>query len=345
MVAVDPTIRPIAFPSITASELSDRLTGPQPAEGLSAAEGVPAVVVDLAGAAVLDPDRLDGLSSLPCITVGLVEPDASPGKVSAAARLDLAIGRDDPALADVEATVAAAPTAAVSFALLLRGGERRTIAEGLVAESATYSMLQAGPDFAAWRAGRSGSGRPTGGEGEVVRVDREGPVLRVTLSRPERHNAFSVAIREGLIEALSVAVADPGITRVVLDGSGPSFCSGGDLDEFGTFPDPAQAHLIRLTRSPTRLMAELADRLEVHLHGACLGAGIELPAFARRIVARPDARIGLPEVGLGLVPGAGGTVSLPRRIGRQRTALLGLSGRPVDAATALAWGLVDEMAG
>jgi enoyl-CoA hydratase/carnithine racemase len=79
------------------------------------------------------------------------------------------------------------------------------------------------------------------------------------------------------------------------------------------------------------------------VHGACVGAGVELPAFAARVVARADARFWLPELGLGLVPGAGGTVSLPRRIGRQRTAWLALSGRPIDARTALAWGLIDEV--
>ncbi|MDQ1499241.1 MAG: hypothetical protein QOI86_2581, partial [Actinomycetota bacterium] len=167
--------------------------------------------------------------------------------------------------------------------------------------------------------------------------------LRVTLSRPERHNAVNMALRDQLVEALLVACADPTIERVVLDGAGPSFCSGGDLTEFGTLPDPATAHLVRLTRSPARLLGELAPRLEVRLHGACIGAGIEMAAFARRVVAHPDTAISLPEVGLGLIPGAGGTVSLPRRIGRHRTAELALSPTPIDAATALRWGLIDAI--
>ena len=79
------------------------------------------------------------------------------------------------------------------------------------------------------------------------------------------------------------------------------------------------------------------------VHGACVGAGIELPAFAGRVVASRDAWFALPEVAMGLVPGAGGTVSLPRRIGAQRTAWLALTGRRIDAETALAWGLVDEL--
>ena len=91
------------------------------------------------------------------------------------------------------------------------------------------------------------------------------------------------------------------------------------------------------------LMTRLADRVRAEVHGACLGAGIELPAFAGRVIATEDAFFQLPEVGLGLVPGAGGSVSLPRRIGRQKTACLGLSGSRIDAQTALAWGLVDEV--
>jgi enoyl-CoA hydratase/carnithine racemase len=90
-------------------------------------------------------------------------------------------------------------------------------------------------------------------------------------------------------------------------------------------------------------MAGVADRVVAFLHGSCFGSGIELSAFAARVVARPDTVIGLPEVSLGLIPGAGGTVSLPRRIGRHRTAWLALTGRTIDAATARAWGLVDEI--
>ncbi|WP_262401328.1 enoyl-CoA hydratase/isomerase family protein [Actinomadura sp. CNU-125] len=75
-----------------------------------------------------------------------------------------------------------------------------------------------------------------------------------------------------------------------------------------------------------------------------MGAGVELPAFAGRVVARPDAVFRLPEIAMGLIPGAGGTVSLPRRIGRHRTLYMALTGEAIGADTALAWGLVDEIA-
>jgi enoyl-CoA hydratase/carnithine racemase len=150
-------------------------------------------------------------------------------------------------------------------------------------------------------------------------------------------------MRDALSEGLALAVADDSIEEVVLAAAGPSFCSGGDLDEFGSFPDPATAHAVRSARSPARLLALCAARARAEVHGACVGAGCELPAFCRRVSAREDSFFQLPEVGMGLVPGAGGTASLPARIGRQRTAWLALTGRRIDAATALAWGLVDAI--
>jgi enoyl-CoA hydratase/carnithine racemase len=150
-------------------------------------------------------------------------------------------------------------------------------------------------------------------------------------------------MRDELTAALQLAIADDSISGIELRGNGPSFCSGGDLDEFGSRPDPATAHVTRLTRGPAKLLHRLTDRLTVTIHGATLGGGIEMAAFGRRVVADPDTSIGLPEVALGLIPGAGGTISLTNRIGRQRTACLALSGLRIDAATALEWDLVDEV--
>jgi enoyl-CoA hydratase/carnithine racemase len=245
----------------------------------------------------------------------------------------------------VMAAVQANPQAAVTLALVLRASLTLAVPAGLAAESAAYSMLQAGVEFARWRLGASPAspeGSPTR-SGAPVLMERAGDWLHVTLNRPGRHNAVDAAVQEGLVEALLVACADPSIERVLFDGAGPSFCSGGDLAEFGTLPDPATAHLVRLTRSPARLLAALGSRLEVRVHGACIGAGIEMAAFAGRVVAAPDTLISLPEVAFGLIPGAGGTVSLPRRIGRHRTAELALGGSPIDAATAQRWGLVDAV--
>jgi hypothetical protein len=239
-------------------------------------------------------------------------------------------------------TVAQAPLAGVSLALHLRASERRDVAAGLLAESALYSALQAGPEFAAWRRARPRGFRPLA-PGPTVTAQRVGDELTITLRRPEVRNALSATLRDELLDALATAQADPSLT-VTLLGEGPDFCAGGDLDEFGTAPDPATAHLVRVQRSIGAVLAELADRTTAVLHGACYGSGIELPAFAGHVVARPDTTIALPELGLGLIPGAGGTVSLPARIGRHRTALLALSRQPIGATQALEWGLVDEIA-
>ncbi len=297
----------------------------------------PLLVVDLSGGVDVDPPSIALLASMPCVIVGVGEHGSS---VTANA---MDVVTDDPAVvAAIERTVTATPRSATALALLLRSRDRRTIEEALVAESTTYSMLQAGPEFAAWLA--AAARRPAAADAEPpVLWALDGSVLRVVLNRPARHNAYSVAMRDALVEALRVALADPTLS-VVLSGAGPSFCSGGDLGEFGSFEDPASAHLVRLTRSAARVLARIGDRVEAHLHGSCLGAGVELPAFAGRVVAHPDATFGLPELTLGLVPGAGGTASLPPRIGRQRTAQLALSGERIDATTALAWGLVDEVA-
>ena len=212
--------------------------------------------------------------------------------------------------------------------------------EALAAESAVYSALQESPEFLAWRASRPR--KEIEDVGTVVRVAQDGADLHITLDRPDRRNAYDVHMRDQLIAALQLA--DDSTKRIVLRGNGPAFCSGGDLDEFGTRPDPGTAHLVRLTRSAGRHVHRLRARIEVELHGWCVGAGIELPAFATTVRAAPDTKISLPELQFGLVPGAGGTVSVPRRIGRQRTNWLAMSGMTLDAETALEWGLVDELA-
>lgn len=214
----------------------------------------------------------------------------------------------------------------------------------VVTESLAYSTLQAGPEFARWLAERGPARLPH--SADPVLAQRDGDILRITFNRPQRHNAFSTDARGALLDALTVAQLDPSVTGIVLRGNGPSFCSGGDLAEFGTFSDPASAHLARTRHSPALALDALTARLghacRAEVHGRVMGSGLEMAAFCGWVAARGDSVFGLPELSLGLIPGAGGTLSVTRRIGRWRTAYLVLSGRTIDADTALEWGLADS---
>ena len=284
----------------------------------------------------------DALARLPCPTVAVC-PGGVPAPWEALrARFDVVL-EDPGGLESLVDRVRRAPLASQALVQLLRQGEALSVPQAILAESWVYSTLQSGPEFGSWLATR-GTPPGLGPHSEpAVRAERFGARLVIELNRPRKHNAFSTEIRDGLVEALRPACAAPSVEGVLVRGRGPSFCSGGDLDEFGTLPDPATAHAVRSTRSAALLVHDLADRVRFEVHGACIGAGAELPAFSREVVAREDSFFALPEVGFGLVPGAGGTASLPRRIGRQRTAWLALTGERIDAATALTWGLIDEV--
>ncbi|HKE75110.1 MAG TPA: enoyl-CoA hydratase/isomerase family protein [Acidimicrobiales bacterium] len=295
------------------------------------------VVVDLRAGAEAGVD-LAPLTALPVVVVGI-----GPGPCP---EVDVLVDGEDGAEAVVDAATAR-PVAATALVLHLRASAALPIGAALVGESATYSALQGGAEHLSWLAARDATRAPgrshDGGARVRVAADPDEPGrLHIALARPGARNAVDAAMQLALVDAL--AAVGPDVAELVITGDGPVFSAGGDLDEFGALADPASAHLLRLARSPARALARVADRTTVVVQGACHGAGVELPAFARRVVARPDATFTLPEVAMGLIPGAGGTVSLPRRIGRQRTAWLALTGAPIDAATARDWGLVDEVA-
>jgi enoyl-CoA hydratase/carnithine racemase len=250
------------------------------------------------------------------------------------------------ALAELAARFEMWPQAATVCDDVLRAADPApsTLA-GVIAESLAYSTLQSGAEFAAWLRQRGPSTVPV--LPDPVVADRDGDTLHVRFNRPSRHNAFSNDTRGALLEALDVARHDPSVTDLILTGNGPSFCSGGDLAEFGSFTDPASAHLARVRHSPALVLDELTERMgarcRARVHGQVLGSGLEMAAFCGRVEAQPDSVLGLPELSLGLIPGAGGTVSVARRIGRWRTAYLVFSGHTIDAPTALDWGLVDAV--
>ncbi len=247
----------------------------------------------------------------------------------------------DAALAGLEARIEAQGTAAAVAAQVLRMTLALPFDQALIMESLAYSTLLASDGFKAWRKVTPRRTRENDDASRLL-VDRSGDALHIRLNRPAARNAFDARMRDELCEALELGLAHDG--RVVMTGAGPAFSAGGDLDEFGTADDVGRAHLIRTLQSPARLVNDLGERLTVVLHGACVGAGIEVGAAAARIVARPGTVCRLPEVSMGLIPGAGGTATIPRRIGRHRACWMAISGAELDLATALAWRLVDEVA-
>ena len=237
---------------------------------------------------------------------------------------------------------ARAPLAALALVQVLRITEHLAPAQGLLTESLAYATLQAGPEFSRWR--KDYATRPAlPDEGPAVCIDRHGDALSIRLNRPRARNALNIAMRDALVEAFDLLSSDASIATATVSGAGRCYSVGGDLNEFGERPDAPSAHRIRSLRNPALSLLRCARRVEFHVHSACIGSGIELAAFGRRIRAHRDAYFQLPELKLGLIPGSGGLVSLPQRIGRQRTALLALTGRRLAAREALAWGLVDEL--
>jgi hypothetical protein len=239
--------------------------------------------------------------------------------------------------------VTRAPHAAAVAVQLLRSLEGVSSDRALTLESLCYGLLQGSAEHESWLSARAHlPQQPVPGRLIVERRDAE---LHITIDRLLARNAIDRSMRDQLFEAFSLAALDPEIRCVKLRAAGAAFSVGGDLDEFGTTRDPATAHLIRSRTLPALAMRARAEIFEVHVQGACIGAGLEIAAFAGRLTATPDAWFQLPELSMGLIPGAGGCVSVPRRIGRQRAALMILSGRRISAATALGWGLIDSIEG
>lgn len=251
------------------------------------------------------------------------------------------VNHTERAAATLSDAAARAPFAATTLTRVLRVTAALPVLDALAVESLAYSTLLGGAAFRNWRLTHRAGQLPA--SGERVRISRDGEVVTITLAHPEYRNAIDAPMRDALWEALAAVLDDPTQPDVVLRGDGRCFSTGGALDEFGAASDLAEAHAIRVARSPAALLLELGDRASVQLHGACIGSGIEIPAAAAHRQARAGAFFQLPELTLGLIPGAGGTVTLPRLIGRHRTAWLALSGRKLPAATALRWGLIDAI--
>ncbi|HEY5582830.1 MAG TPA: enoyl-CoA hydratase-related protein, partial [Rhodoferax sp.] len=151
-------------------------------------------------------------------------------------------------------------------------------------------------------------------------------------------NALSNAVRRGLLDAVSEAQDDPNVDALLIIGTGKGFIAGADIREFGGRREPPALQDVCLA------IEDSAKLVVAAMHGPALGGGLEVALSAHYRLAMPDARMGLPEVHLGLLPGAGGTQRAPRLIGVKAAADLMLSGRHMRAHEALSAGLVDRLA-
>lgn len=176
-----------------------------------------------------------------------------------------------------------------------------------------------------------------------VRADRAGGVLSLTLDRPNKLNAFSPDLIAGLTARLREAAADPGVRVVSLAGAGRAFCAGADLGVMAGPDREAALEYVRAGAAMVDLLAGLGKPVVAAIHGPAFGGGLEVALACTIRVASDLATVGLPEVVLGVMPGWGGTQRFARLAGQSRAALAALTGDPLDAATALAWGVVDRV--
>lgn len=169
-----------------------------------------------------------------------------------------------------------------------------------------------------------------------ITTERRGPVLILWIDSPPV-NALGAAVRSALAQAISNANQAASVRSIVLLARGRTFPAGADISEFGKAPvDPQLPELCDLIEAN-------AKPVVVGLHGTALGGGLELALAAHARVALADARVGLPEVALGILPGAGGTQRLPRLIGAEQALRLMISGKPIPAVEALALGILDKV--
>lgn len=179
---------------------------------------------------------------------------------------------------------------------------------------------------------------------ETLIFEKRGDVAHVTLNRPEVLNIHNVQMRDDMFEVLSAIKGDTEIRVAVFSGAGEkAFCAGADLSEFLTSPPPTAAREVRLDRDLWGLFLSIPQPLIAAVHGYVLGSGLEMALCCDLRIAADNARFGLPEVGLGMIPAAGGTQTVPRMAGLGRALDMLLTNRWIDAKEALETGLINKV--
>ncbi len=175
-------------------------------------------------------------------------------------------------------------------------------------------------------------------------VEGHGVIRRIAIDRPERLNALDAATLDALHAAFDAAAVDPAVRVIVLTGSGPkAFVAGADIAEMSSLsPVEGRDFSLRGTRMMRRI-EKMPKPVIAMLNGFALGGGLELAMACHLRIAADNAKLGQPEINLGLIPGFGGTQRLLRLAGRAATLELCLLGAPIDAARALTLGIVNRV--
>jgi enoyl-CoA hydratase/carnithine racemase len=174
--------------------------------------------------------------------------------------------------------------------------------------------------------------------------EKKDAIAYVTLNRPQALNVYNIQMRDDLYEVLGAIKDDPEVRVGIFKGAGEkAFCAGADLSEFLTAPSPTVARQVRFGRDVWGLFLSIPQPLIAAVHGFILGSGIEIALCCDIRIASEDARFGLPEVQLGILPAAGGTQTLPRIIGRAKALEMLLTNRWVNGNEAYEIGLVNQV--
>jgi enoyl-CoA hydratase len=179
---------------------------------------------------------------------------------------------------------------------------------------------------------------------ETLLYEKVDSTAYVTLNRPQALNVYNIRMRDDLYEVLSAIRNDDEVRVAIFKGAGDkAFCAGADLSEFLTAPSPVVARQVRFDRDVWGLFLSIPQPLIAAVHGYVLGSGIEIALCCDIRIASEDARFGLPEVGLGIIPAAGGTQTLPRTVGRGKALEMLLTSRWIDAKEAYQIQLVNRV--
>jgi enoyl-CoA hydratase/carnithine racemase len=174
--------------------------------------------------------------------------------------------------------------------------------------------------------------------------EKKDNIASVTLNRPQVLNIYNIQMRDDLYEVLRAIKNDSEVRVAIFKGAGEkAFCAGADLSEFLTAPSPIIARQVRFERDVWGLFLSIPQPLIAALQGYVLGSGIEIALCCDIRIASEDVRFGLPEVGLGIIPAAGGTQTLPRIVGRARALEMLLTKRWIGGEEAFRFGLVNRV--